>query len=81
MSDLTSGSDGSGYSIYPSSTVTFTASGGNWTNAPTYAGVYDDNYNLLFRAEIDDGASNSFSALTDGQSLEFASGSLKFKLS
>lgn len=80
MSDLTIGADGVGYAVSPSSTVTFTATG-NWTNAPTWVGCYDDSSNLLFRAELDDGAGGSLSALTNGQSLELTSSNLKFKLS
>ena len=75
-----SASDGAGWSIYPNSTITFTATG-NWAGQPTFAGVYDNNGNFLFRAEIDDGGGTPFAALTNGQTINFASGQLKFKLS
>ena len=80
-SELSVRSDGNGYSVAPMNTVTFTASGGSWTNAPTYVAMYDDSSNLLCRMELDDGSGNSFSALSDGQSLNLTSGNLKFKLS
>lgn len=79
-SDLTISTEGVGYAVSPTSTVTFTATG-NWTNAPSWVGCYDDSSNLLFRAELDDGSGGSLSALTSGQSLELTSSNLKFKLS
>ena len=78
--DLSVSTDGAGYAVSPTSTVTFSASGGDWTNAPTWVGLYDDYSNLLARIELDDGAGGSLSALTDGQSLDLTSTNLKFKL-
>lgn len=80
-SDLSVSSDGNGYSVTAMNTATFTASGGSWTNAPTWVALYDDSSNLLCRMELDDGSGSSFSALSDGQSLNLTSGNLKFKLS
>lgn len=80
-SDITVNSNSSGgYEVAPSSTVTFTATG-SWTSAPTYVAIFDNNSNMLCRMALDDGAGNSLSALTNGQSLELTSSNLLFKLS
>jgi hypothetical protein len=82
-SDVNVQADGDGYAATLNTTVEFEASGGDWAQNPAWLAIYDTNsFYMLFRGEIDDGASAITSGdMTDGKKLQFTSGNLKFKLS
>jgi hypothetical protein len=80
--DITIAQDGSGFAATNNNTIEFSASGGNWTNAPTHLVVWDTGaLQPIFIGAIDDGASGALSALTDGKKLQITAGNLKMKLS